>query len=75
MGAQGQIQGQSEGQKVNVIHNAPSLFLMHFLDSLANFLSNDINFMKIGQPVTAEEPFEFRWPRPVLAKHPKRGGP
>ena len=48
---------------------------MYFLESSADFLSNDTNFMKIGQPVTAQQPFEVWWPRPFLLKQQKKGGP
>ena len=67
--------GQSQVQKVMTIYFAVAHFFMHSLDSFFNFLSNDTNFMKIGQPVPVQWSIENWWPRSFLLKQQKKGRP
>ena len=49
---QGQIQGQSRGQKVIIPKHVPTKEIKTYLESLHNFLSKDTNFNQFYPKVT-----------------------
>ena len=52
----------------------PMVNLIMPLDELADSLSYDINFIKIGHIVLELQSFEYWWPRPFFTKREKFGG-